>query len=530
MELLSLGLAVLVGAAGLAAGRWLERRGAARTRGSAEAQAEAIRDAAAREAEAIREAARTEADTLRRSAELAGKEEGFRLRDEQLREVDERRQELEKLEKRIADREETLERKLDALDQRQERVNAREESLLRREQGLETERAELVEARADLQRRLEKLAGFSADEARAELMSRIEEEAKADAAQSVREIRERTRREAEREAKKIIAMAVQRMAVDHSSEITVSVVPLPSDDMKGRIIGREGRNIRSFEHATGVDVVVDDTPEAVILSSFDPIRREIAKIAMERLVADGRIHPGRIEEVVEKAAEDIRTEMREAAEQVLHELGIHGLPSHLVEVLGNLRFRTSYGQNQLAHSREVALLAGNMAAELGLDVERTRRMALLHDIGKGLTHEQEGSHVEIGHELCRRHGESEEVLNAIRAHHGDEPARYPETFLVMAADAISGARPGARRESFEHYVKRLEKLEEIARSYAGVAKVYAIQAGREIRILVMPEKITDEEMAELSDRTARRIEEELQYPGQIKVVVVRETRAVNFAR
>ncbi len=319
-------------------------------------------------------------------------------------------------------------------------------------------------------------------------------------------------------------MSIQRLAVDHSSEITVSVVPLPSDDMKGRIIGREGRNIRSFEAATGVDVVVDDTPEAVILSSFDPIRREVARIAMERLVVDGRIHPGRIEEVVEKAAEDVKGEMLEAAEEVLYDLGIHDLPESLTDVLGNLKFRTSYGQNQLMHAREVALLAGNMAAELGVDVEMCKRMALLHDIGKGLTHMQEGSHVEIGYDLCKRAGESDQVLNAIKAHHGEEPARYPETFLVTAADAISGARPGARRESFEHYVKRLEKLEEIARSYTGVSKVYAIQAGREIRIMVMPEKVTDEEMAALSEKTASRIEEELQYPGQIKVVVVRETR------
>ncbi|MFO7586846.1 MAG: ribonuclease Y, partial [Gemmatimonadota bacterium] len=396
--------------------------------------------------------------------------------------------------------------------------------------SIEEVRREAEAAKAAARARLEQVAGLSAAEARAELVAKLEDEAKAEAAQTVREIRERSRHEAEREARKIIAMSVQRLAVDHSSEITVSVVPLPSDDMKGRIIGREGRNIRSFEHATGVDVVVDDTPEAVILSSFDPIRREVARIAMERLVADGRIHPGRIEEVVEKASEDVKTEMREAAEQVLYELGLHGLSPQLVDVLGNLRFRTSYGQNQLAHAREVALLAATMAAELGLDVEMTKRMGLLHDIGKGLTHEQEGSHVEIGFELCKRLGEPDPVLNAIRAHHGEEPARYPESFLVTAADAISGARPGARRESFEHYVKRLEKLEEIARSCAGVAKVYAIQAGREIRILVMPERVTDEEMAELSEQTARRIEEELQYPGQIKVVVVRETRAVNFAR
>jgi ribonuclease Y len=300
--------------------------------------------------------------------------------------------------------------------------------------------------------------------------------------------------------------------------------------MKGRIIGREGRNIRSFEAATGVDVVVDDTPEAVILSSFDPVRREVARLAMERLVTDGRIHPGRIEEMVEKAAADVKDEMREAAEELLYELGIHDLPPQLVEVLGNLKFRTSYGQNQLRHAREVALLAASMAAELGVDTDLCKRMGLLHDIGKGLTHEQEGSHVDIGYELCKRAGEKDPVLNAIRAHHGDEPARYPETFLVSAADAISGARPGARRESFELYVKRLEKLEEIARSHSGVQKVYAIQAGREIRVMVMPDQVDDEEMSKISEQTARRIEEELQYPGQIKVVVVRESRSVNFAR
>jgi ribonuclease Y len=510
---------VLGAAAGVFAGRRMEARQAELTRGTAKSEARAILEAAEREAA-----------TLQRSAELAGKEEGFRLRDEQLRDVEERRVELEKLEKRVAEREESLEKKLDALDQRQERVASREEAALGREKELEAGRQEVDRGKAEMQKRLEELAGMSAQDARSRLIERIEEEARADAAQSVREIRERSRREAEREARKIIAMSIQRMAVDHSSEITVSVVPLPSDDMKGRIIGREGRNIRSFEHATGVDVVVDDTPEAVILSSFDPIRREIARIAMEKLVSDGRIHPGRIEEVVEKASEDVRSEMQEAAEQVLYELGIHGLHPQLIEVLGNLKFRTSYGQNQLSHAREVALLAANMAAELGLDVEMTKRMGLLHDIGKGLTHTQEGSHVEIGYELCKRHGEPDAVLNAIMAHHGEEPARYPETFLVTAADAISGARPGARRESFEHYVKRLEKLEEIASSYAGVSKVYAIQAGREIRILVMPEKITDDEMATLSEETARRIEEELQYPGQIKVVVVRETRAVNFAR
>lgn len=519
MEYLNILIAAVAVGLGLLGGVALERRRVRRIRGGAEAQAAGILDTARREAE-----------NLRRAAELQGKEEGYRLKEELLRDAEVRREELERLEKRVIEREEGLGRKLDVLDQRQERLVKREEELNRQEGSLEGERADLGRQRSDLQKRLESVAGISAREARERLVGQIEDEARAEAAQSVRDIRERARREAEREARKIIAMSVQRLAVDHSSEITVSVVPLPSDDMKGRIIGREGRNIRSFEAATGVDVVVDDTPEAVILSSFDPIRREVARIAMERLVADGRIHPGRIEEVVHKAEEDVRTEMREAAEEVLYELGIHDLPAQIVDVLGNLKFRTSYGQNQLKHAKEVALLAAGMAAELGLDVQLCKRMALLHDIGKGLTHEQEGSHVEIGYELCKRLGEKDPVLNAIRAHHGEESARYPETFLVTAADAISGARPGARRESFEHYVKRLEKLEEIARSHTGVAKVYAIQAGREIRIMVMPERIDDAEMAELSERTAQRIEEDLQYPGQIKVVVVRETRAVNFAR
>ncbi len=308
------------------------------------------------------------------------------------------------------------------------------------------------------------------------------------------------------------------------------MVPLPNDEMKGRIIGREGRNIRAFENLTGVDVIVDDTPEAVIVSAFDPVRREIARLAMEKLVADGRIHPGRIEEVIDKAKKEVEKSMQEAAEEACYELGIHGLHHHIMETLGRMKYRTSYGQNQLQHSKEVAHLAGHMAAELGLNVQMAKRMGLLHDIGKGMTHEHEGTHVELGYELCKRCGERDQVLNVIRAHHGEEAARYPETFVVTAADAVSGARPGARRESFEAYVKRLEKLEEIATSFDGVAKCFAIQAGREVRIMVTPEAVSDDEMAVLSEKTARRIEQELQYPGQIKVVVVRETRAVDFAR
>ena len=523
MDPLTLGIAAAAAVVGLMAGIGLERALDAR-------RADGRRRSARADAESVLESARREAETIRKGAALEGKEEGYRLRDEQLVEVESRRAEIEKLEQRLLDREESVDRKAAVLDERQERLAAREEATAARGRELDDREESLTERAEQLDAKYEELAGLSAREAREALITKIEDEARAQAAQNVRDIRERSRREAEREAKKIIATSVQRLAVDHSSEITVSVVPLPSDDMKGRIIGREGRNIRSFEAATGVDVVVDDTPEAVILSSFDPIRREVARLAMERLVTDGRIHPGRIEEMVEKAAADVKGEMREAAEEVLYELGIHDLPAQLVEVLGNLKFRTSYGQNQLRHAREVALLAANMAAELGLDAQLCKRMGLLHDIGKGLTHEQEGSHVEIGYDLCKRADEKDAVLNAIKAHHGEEPARYPETFLVTAADAISGARPGARRESFELYVKRLEKLEEIARSHSGVQKVYAIQAGREIRVMVMPDQVDDEEMSKISERTARRIEEELQYPGQIKVVVVRESRSVNFAR
>ncbi len=512
-------IAIAMLVVGALAGAVVERRRMARFRGTAEEQAREVVQAAGREAA-----------NIQRAAELAGREEAQRLREEWKKEADARQAELERVERRATDRDEQAERRLAQIEERRARLDELREKLDSRQAELE-DRTEALNARErDFQERLERLSGLTREEARAQLISQIEDEARADAAQRVREIRDEARREAEREAKNVISMAIQKLAVDHASETTVSVVSLPNDDMKGRIIGREGRNIRSFEAATGVDVVVDDTPEAVILSCFDPTRREVARVAMERLVADGRIHPGRIEEMVGKAREDVETSMREAAEEILYELGIHDLNPQLVETLGHLRFRTSYGQNQLQHAREVALLGANMATELGLDVTMVKRMGLLHDIGKALTHEQEGSHVELGYELCKRFKEPDPVLNAIRAHHGEEPARYPETFLVTAADAISGARPGARRESFEHYVKRLEKLEEIAGSYPGVEKVYAIQAGREIRIMVQPDKVTDEEMAELSERTARRLENELQYPGQIKVVVVRETRTVDFAR
>ena len=488
------------------------------------------RERADTEAARITENARTDAESVKRSAELQAKEELLRAKESWEGELAKRRSEIERTERRLDDRESMLDRKYATLDQKQDQLEKRTAELEQREREVEEQRARYEKLASEEKRKLERVAGMTADRARKELMRRVEEEARAEASQHVRRIKEEATRNAEREARNIVAMAIEKIAADHAAEATVSVVPLPNDEMKGRIIGREGRNIRAFENLTGVDVIVDDTPEAVILSAFDPVRREIARVAMEKLVADGRIHPGRIEELIEKAGKEVEQAMQEAAEEACYLLAIHGLPRQIMETLGRMRYRTSYGQNQLQHSIEVARLTGNMAAELGLNAEMAKRMGLLHDIGKGMTHEHEGTHVELGYELCKRCGESDQVLNAIRAHHGEEPARYPETFLLTAADAISGARPGARRESFEAYVKRLEKLEEIATSFDGVAKCFAIQAGREVRIMVTPEAISDDEMAVLSEKTARRIEQELQYPGQIKVVIVRETRAVDFAR
>ena len=488
------------------------------------------REGANAEAARIVEAARADSESLKRNAELEAKEQLIRAKEAWEKELTKRRAEVERTERRLDDRESLLDRKYSMLDEKQQQLEKRIEELESREQAVDENRLKYEELIVEEQRKLERVAGMSVEKAKRELMRRIEGEAHAEAAQRVRQIKEESTRSAEREARNIVAMAIEKIAADHAAEATVSVVPLPNDEMKGRIIGREGRNIRAFENQTGVDVIVDDTPEAVIVSAFDPVRREIARIAMEKLVADGRIHPGRIEEVIEKAKKEVEESMREAAEEACYELGVHELHHQIMETLGRMKYRTSYGQNQLQHSKEVAHLSAHMAAELGLNVQMARRMGLLHDIGKGMTHEHQGTHVELGFELCKRCGESDQVLNAIRAHHGEEPARYPETFVLTAADAISGARPGARRESFEAYVKRLEKLEEIATSFDGVSKCFAIQAGREVRIMVTPEAISDEEMAVLSEKTARRIEQELQYPGQIKVVVVRETRAVDFAR
>lgn len=500
--------------------------GGNRERARQEQEKAAARDEASR----ILARAGEEAEAARRAAELQGKEEAYRLREAWEKEEARRREEMERGERRLSERSDSLDRKFDLLNERDTQQEGRARELEGREAAVEERSRSLAGLEAEARNRLEALAGLTADEARRRLVESMQDEARAEAANSLREIREEATRTAQREARQIVTMAIQRLAADTTAEMTVSVVQLPSDEMKGRIIGREGRNIRAFEQATGIDVIIDDTPEAVILSGYDPVRREVARIALSKLIEDGRIHPGRIEEVVEKSRGEVDQGMVEAAEAILYELGIHNVHPEIVKVLGRLKFRTSYGQNQLVHAREVALLAGMMAAELKLDVAGTKRAALLHDVGKGLTHEHEGTHVELGYALCRKHGESELVLNAIKAHHDEEPHHFPETFLVTAADAISGSRPGARREMFESYVKRLEKLEEIATSYPGVERCFAIQAGREVRVMVQPEKVSDQEMAQLSETVARRFEDELQYPGQIKVVVIRETRAVDFAR
>jgi ribonuclease Y len=504
---------------GRVAGRGAERKAQSVARGSAEETGKRIVDEAKREA-----------DTLRKSAVVAGKEETIKLRESWEAEAARRREEIDRAEKRVQERETALDRKFDILDQRDKEIGRRASELGRKEKTVSERDAELDRMLADERRRLEALAGMSAEQAKAELIGRMEEQARADAANSLREIRESARRNADREAKKIVALAVQRVAADHTAEITVSSVPLPNDEMKGRIIGREGRNIRAFELATGVDVIIDDTPDTVVVSGFDPVRREIARLSLQKLVADGRIHPGRIEEVVAKSRKEVEQSIQEMGEQAAYESGVNGLHPELVKLVGRMHYRTSYGQNILLHSKEVAHLAGIMAQELSLDAVMARRGALLHDIGKVLTHEHEGTHVQLGVEVATKYGENPLVVNCIAAHHDDVPHESEISVLVQAADAISGSRPGARREAFETYVKRLEGIEKIAGSYRGVEKVFAIQAGREVRVVVRPDEVDDVRMTSLSEEIARRIESELQYPGQIKVVVIRETRAVDFAR
>ena len=474
--------------------------------------------------------AEREAEGLRKQAVLAGKEEAMRAREEWEKEARRRRDEVAKEEKRVQEREGILDRKFEVIETRDKEVARRASDVGRKEKTIEERQLELDKLVSEERRRLEQLAGLSAQEAKAELIRRMEEEAQADAANRMREIRETARRNADREAKKIVALAVQRIAADHTAEITVSAVALPKDEMKGRIIGREGRNIRAFELATGVDVIIDDTPDSVVVSCFDPVRREVARLALEKLVADGRIHPGRIEEVVEKARKEVDAGIVETGEQAAYEVNVHGLHPELIKLVGRMKWRTSYGQNILLHSKEVAWLAGIMAEELGLDPAMARRGALLHDIGKVLTHEHEGTHVQLGVEVATKYGEHPLVVNCIAAHHDDVPHESEISVLVQAADAISGSRPGARREAFETYVKRLEGLEKIASSYKGVDRVFAIQAGREIRVIVNPDDVDDARMQSLTEEIARRVETELQYPGQIKVVAIREKRAMDIAR
>lgn len=469
------------------------------------------------------DAAQKRAETIKKETILEAKEEVYKLKSENERENRERRNEIQRSERRLLQKEELLDKKIEAIEQR-------EENAVKKQKEIEASEAEINELKAKQLKELETISGMSMDEAKDILLESVEHDARHEAALMLREIEQKTKEEADKRARNIVSLAIQRCAADHVAETTVSVVALPNDEMKGRIIGREGRNIRTLETATGVDLIIDDTPEAVILSGFDPVRREVARIALEKLIMDGRIHPGRIEEMVEKARKEVDVQIREAGEQAIFECGIHGLHHELVKLLGRLKYRTSYGQNVLKHSIEVSHLAGIMAAEIGANVTLAKRAGLLHDIGKAIDHEVEGPHVQIGADVAKKYRENNQVINAIMAHHGDVEPATVEAVLVQAADAISAARPGARRETLENYIKRHEKLEEIANSFEGVDKSFAIQAGREIRIIVKPENVNDADTIIMAKEIVKRIETELEYPGQIKVNVIRETRAVEFAK
>ncbi|MBR2547174.1 MAG: ribonuclease Y [Eubacterium sp.] len=467
--------------------------------------------------------AESKSETIKKEIEIEAKEEAHKMRSEVEKEVRDRRSEVQRQEKRLLQKEESVDRKLESIERKEERI-------IQKEHQIDEKRAE-VDALIDKRvAELEKISGYTADEAKKLLLQEVEKDVRHDASQMIKQIEQEAHEEADNRAKEIITGAIQRCAADHVAETTLSVVNLPNDDMKGRIIGREGRNIRSIETMTGVDLIIDDTPEAVIISGFDPVRREIARIALEKLIVDGRIHPAKIEEMVDKARKEVARTIKEEGEQATFETDIHNLHPELVKLLGRLHYRTSYGQNVLKHSIEVSHLAGLMAGELGLDIKLAKRAGLLHDIGKALDHEYEGTHVDIGIQVLKKYKESQAVIDAMAAHHGDYEAKTPEAVLIAAADALSAARPGARRETLDVYIKRLEQLEEIANSTEGVENSYAIQAGREIRIIVNPEEVKDDDMALLARDVSKKIENELDYPGQIKVNVVRETKAVDYAK
>ncbi|AJE03807.1 ribonuclease Y [Geobacter pickeringii] len=474
--------------------------------------------------------AKREAETTTKEAELQAKDAIYQAKAEAERESKEKRKDLQALEKRLQQKEENLDKKMLLFDQRDADLTKKEQSLLNREQSLGQKEEKLDSLVAEQRDKLESISGMSSAEAKKILMDTLESEAKLDAAKRIKVIEEEARETADKKSKEIISLAIQRYAGEYVAEKTVSVVALPSDEMKGRIIGREGRNIRALEAATGIDLIIDDTPEAVILSGFNPIRREVAKIALEKLIADGRIHPGRIEEVVTKAEEEVEHAIKEAGDQAAFDLGVHGIHPEILKLIGRLRYRTSYSQNVYQHSLEVAFLCGIMASELGINVKQAKRAGLLHDLGKAVDHEVEGSHAVIGAELARKYGESPKIVHAIMAHHEDEKPSSVLAVLVQAADALSGARPGARREMMETYVKRLDDLERIAGSFTGVNNSFAIQAGREIRVMVSSDEVNDERAVLLAKDIAKKIEAEMTYPGQIKVNVIRETRAIEYAR
>ncbi|TAH62987.1 MAG: ribonuclease Y [Gottschalkiaceae bacterium] len=475
------------------------------------------------EASRIVEEGKKQSETLKKELLLEAKEEIHKTRNDLEREIRERRMEIQKQERRLIHKEESIDRKSESLEKK-------EESLAKKLKDLEQKELVIDELYVKQIEELERISGLTSEDAREFLLNDIRKEITHDAAIMIKEIENKAKEEGEKKAREIIAYAIQKCAADHVAETTVTVVSLPNDEMKGRIIGREGRNIRTLETLTGIDLIIDDTPEAVILSGFDPIRREVARVALEKLIIDGRIHPARIEEMVEKAKKEVDNHIREQGEQATFETGVHGLHIEVIKLLGRLNYRTSYGQNVLKHSIEVSHLAGLMAAELGADIKVAKRAGLLHDLGKAVDHEVEGPHVAIGADILRKYRESKEVIHAMEAHHGDVEAETIEAVLVQAADAISAARPGARRETLEAYIKRLEKLEEIANTFEGIEKSFAIQAGREIRIMVKPEIINDDQIIHTAREIVKRIENELEYPGQIKVNVIRETRAIEYAK